>query len=718
LTRSPFMGYTYERTALTQTPSLRIAPNLRTLPPIRSSALVLRRLDWLGVLVAVVLAGCRGGFTSAPLAVEEVAYVGDAPCASCHATIAAAYGRTGHGRSFSRFNPAAAPEQFNGTTVRSDEGYVYDAFVRGDTLFQRERRYDDGSAAAPTHELVYPAAYVVGSGRATRSYIMDVGGHLTEMPLTWYAERKIWDLSPGYYASNARFDRPISRTCLTCHNALPAYSEGTQNHYGTVGRGITCERCHGPASAHVAERQAGRADSSLVRLSRLDVGRQMAVCQQCHLEGTIVFKTGKTPASFRPGMHLSETQVVYNPQAGIEDSTNFGLGSHAARLAQSACFKAEAITCTTCHDPHRPVAETGGDAINNACRSCHAPAALAQAVPKAVQAQHTASSACWSCHMQAAGTSDIPHVTFTDHWIRKRLPAVRASVETAVRRNTQEGPPVMLVRMLDVGETATQDPAEAALEEGLAYYEVWETQQRRPEHADRVRTLVRQALAGGATSPQGYVALGRVQMADSLAAAEAVFRQGVGAFPQDIRLAYWHATALRQLGRPAEAIPMFQAVLQRQPRFLEARFGLGDTQQDAGQATAAEASYRALVSEDPIHYPGVWNNLGLMLLMNGRAAEALDPLRRAVALDPLLVEALVNLGGAQLQQGDLAVADATFRRALRLQPDNTSALANRGVIAMQQGRRGEAIALFREVVRLNPNDARAQQMLVQLEAGR
>lgn len=666
--------------------------------------------------MAVVLAGCRGG--SAPAPVEDAAYVGDAPCASCHATVAASYVRTGHGRSFSRFNPAAAPERFDGTTVRSDEGYIYDAFVRGDTLFQRERRYDDGSGAAPTHELVYPAAYVVGSGRATRSYIMDVGGHLTEMPLTWYAERKIWDLSPGYYTNNARFDRPISRTCLTCHNALPAYSEGTQNHYDTVGLGITCERCHGPASVHVAERQAGRADSSLVRLARLDVGRQMAVCQQCHLEGTIVFKAGKTPASFRPGMHLSETQVVYNSQDGVQDSTNFGLGSHAARLAQSACFKEASITCTTCHDPHRPVAETGGDAINNACRSCHAPATLAQAVPKAVQAQHTATSACWSCHMQAAGTSDIPHVTFTDHWIRRRLPSVRASVETAVRRNTQLGPTVTLVRMLDVGDTATENPAEAALEDGLAYYEVWETQQRRPEHADRVRTLVRQALAGGAASPQGYVALGRVLMDDSLAAAETVFRQGTAAFPQDIRLAYWHAAALGRLGRPADAIPVFQAVLQRQPRFLEARSGLGDAQGEAGQTAAAEATYRAFVSEDPVHYPGVWNNLGLLLLVNGRAAEAVDPLGRAVALNPLLVEALVNLGGAQLQQGDAASADATFRRALRLQPANTSALANRGVIAAQQGRRGEAVALFREVVRLNPSDARARQMLAQLEAGR
>ena len=470
-------------------------------------------------------------------------------------------------------------------------------------------------------------------------------------------------------------------------------------------------------TAQRAGGDAARADSSLVRLPRLDVGRQMAVCQQCHLEGTIVFKPGATPATFRPGMRLSETQVVFNPKASLQDSTNFGLGSHAARLAQSACFKAAKVTCTTCHDPHTPVAETG-DAFNAACRTCHAPATLAASVPQAVQAEHaSATSACWSCHMQAAGTTDIPHVTFTDHWIRRRLPTVRVAPDAAVLRSPQDGLLWEMVRMLDAGETATADPAHAALEEALAYYEVWETLQRRPEHAAQVRRLVRAALAGGAASPQGYAALGRVLMADSLAAAETVFRQGSTAFPNDARLAYWLGATLRRQGRPQEALGAFQAALARQPLLLDARLGLADAQQDAGRAAEAESSYRTLLAADPTRYPGGWNNLGLMLLSGGRAAEAVAPLRRAVALDPLLVEALVNLGGAQLQQGDLAGADQTLRRALRFQPTNVSALANRGVIAAQQGRRAEAIALFRDVVRLSPGDARARQMLDRLVSG-
>ena len=159
------------------------------------------------------------------------------------------------------FDPETAPERFGADgaspQVCADDGYCYTAFVRGDTLYQRETRPD-----TPGWERVYAASHVVGSGNATRSYLMTVGdadstaAYVTEMPLTWYVERSIWDLSPGYRDGNARFDRPITLDCLTCHNARPAH-ETSQNFYTDVPLGISCERCHGPGSAHVAAFESG-----------------------------------------------------------------------------------------------------------------------------------------------------------------------------------------------------------------------------------------------------------------------------------------------------------------------------------------------------------------------------------------------------------------------------------------------------------------------------
>ena len=147
----------------------------------------MRRCLFAGTLLTLLaLAGC--GRTSEPdvgeaagpvvPVAQEAAYVGDEACASCHADLYTAYHRTGMGRSVSRFRPETAPERFGeGAVVYEPESdFYYEAFVRGDTLFQREYRL--GAGGEVVHERTHAAAYVIGSGNATRSYLMDVEGSL------------------------------------------------------------------------------------------------------------------------------------------------------------------------------------------------------------------------------------------------------------------------------------------------------------------------------------------------------------------------------------------------------------------------------------------------------------------------------------------------------------------------------------------------------------
>ena len=212
----------------------------------------------LGLTVLLLLVGCRAEERperpTAETVVEEAAYAGDEACASCHEDLYVSYHRTGMGRSVSRFDAGTAPERFDAEgrspVVHNDAfGFYYQAFVRGDTLYQREFRLDERGAVR--YERVHRADYVVGSGNATRSYLMRENGFVTEMPLTWYVERALWDMSPGYRTSNSRFSRPANLQCITCHNGLPEHTPFTQNHYADLPLGITCERCHGPAADHV-----------------------------------------------------------------------------------------------------------------------------------------------------------------------------------------------------------------------------------------------------------------------------------------------------------------------------------------------------------------------------------------------------------------------------------------------------------------------------------
>jgi len=72
----------------------------------------------------------------------------------------------------------------------------------------------------------------------------------------------------------------------------------------------------------------------------------------------------------------------------------------------------------------------------------------------------------------------------------------------------------------------------------------------------------------------------------------------------------------------------------------------------------------------------------------------LDAARRhldlAVALDPRLAPAWVNLGVARFRTGDAAGALEAYERALRVKPGHSSALTNMAFVYQQQGKEDQA----------------------------
>lgn len=152
----------------------------------------------------------------------------------------------------------------------------------------------------------------------------------------------------------------------------------------------------------------------MVSLGKIPVQAQFDVCRQCHLEGIKVRKSKSKKGDYEPGKLLSDFYEVFIPSNG--ESGDFGFASHAERLQQSECFKksGEKLTCTSCHNPHSKGPESV-DFYNQACRNCHA-----SGHEKVCSKTSGINSAdCTSCHLKVSGTSDIPHVSSTDHWIRR-----------------------------------------------------------------------------------------------------------------------------------------------------------------------------------------------------------------------------------------------------------------------------------------------------------
>lgn len=677
---------------------------------------------------------------AAPRPLEGAVAVGDSACASCHADIAASFHRTNKHRSISRFRAATAPERFGpGRSVHHEPtNLYYEPFLRGDTLYQRESRVD--SAGRVLHERVHAADYVIGSGNQTRSYLMDVGGHLTEMPLTWYAEHRRWDMSPGYEEANDRFDRKINVVCMTCHNAVPDHSAFTQNHYRDVPGGIGCERCHGRGSLHVAAREgdaepeAGVVDTTIVNPARLERGPQLAVCQQCHLAGIMVFPEGEGPGTFRPGEALARNRTVFVPGQQLTDPDWVGIDSHPLRLARSACYRESPMTCTTCHDPHRPAEMLPEDHYRQACLGCHGSEAADPAAgpgshaglcsrPDAATAEEARSGECVACHMRRGGTSDVPHVTFTDHWIRRDPGPPR---DPALGRPAFEGPdPIDLVALQERGRSSHDLSARVArtplhaLQKAAAYWDFYETMHRHPTYPSRVARLARDGLEGGrADHFEARVALGRaLAEMDSLEAAERVLRETAVAHPDEAWGHFWLGAVLEERGRAVEAVGALEEAVRIQPRFLEARVKLAEALYRSGRRPEARDHLETVVREDSLRYPRAWFNLGVIRLESGEPEPAFRAFGRASDLDPDFVDAHVQVGTLLLGAGLLDEAETAFLEALVAAPESVTALGSMAVLRLQQGDTARARRLLERVLEVERGNPQARGLLERIGSG-
>ncbi|MEO1077414.1 MAG: tetratricopeptide repeat protein, partial [Bacteroidota bacterium] len=530
-----------------------------------------------------------------------------------------------------------------------------------------------------------------------------------------------------------------------CHAGVPDATTFSVNHFVETDGGISCERCHGPASAHVAAWQAdpdGQADGpdlTIVNPAHLSIDLQLDVCQQCHLEGTTVFQPGETPLSYIPGAPLRAHRTVFATESSLDEPESFGVASHVVRMRLSACFEEtqgtpQAMTCTTCHDPHRPEEALPADHYNITCRSCHGAEAHEAACSRsdidagASDARVMAAQGdCVSCHLQKAGTSDIPHVTFTDHWIRRELPEARASVETALLRPTRTTPFRLVdVTAADRGEaplaTEANPDADARglIDSGLATFQFYETTHGLPAYLPSIVDRLRRGLALGGTHPDARVTLGRALAAmDSTEAALAALRDATATTPDHAWAYFWLGHTLHATGRSAEAVAALDQAVALAPKLVEAHLKHGEALNATGRATEAIVAWQAGLALDPEHHPDGWNNLGFALLQQQDIAGAEAALRRAVALDPDFAVARVNLGTAHLiaAQQDPTRLDAAaeqFERALATDATYAPALGNLGVLRAQQGRTAEARRLFERLLALDPTDQRARAYLQQL----
>lgn len=95
-----------------------------------------------------------------------------------------------------------------------------------------------------------------------------------------------------------------------------------------------------------------------------------------------------------------------------------------------------------------------------------------------------------------------------------------------------------------------------------------------------------------------------------------------------------------------------------------------------------------------------------------RYERAIEAYRRALAMDPGMVDAMNAMGAAYAESGNLALAREQFEAALKLQPESVYTYNNLGFVNYLSGDYPAAVAAYKQALRLDGSHEKARQNLI------
>lgn len=505
--------------------------------------------------------------------------LGSHACAECHAAIYKSYQASGMSRSAGRMGTGQFYEKKFGADI-GVEGTeaLYQIRLSADGSYLLEHRRAPGES--PIRRSL---AWFVGSGNVGRSYLFSHEGYLFHAPVSYYSSTGEWNLSPGFqHRRGADFGRLVETRCLQCHASQLQMANASEHRFAEIPfleGGVSCERCHGPGSRHVARmKTGGKGALEIVNPKRLEAERRDSVCAQCHLTGAS--RIARAPAKrsdYQAGGRLSDYVAVFvwaDPVAARVNAT-----SHFEKLAHSACKMASAdkLWCGSCHDPHSiPDPSARVEYYRRKCQACHEK----RPCTSSAESRRASGDNCAFCHMPKAEDRSVEHRAYTDHSIPRkaasRTPAGPASGGSLVPfwKTAADGRDLAMAM-------AALAQSEAAL--------------RRPAF----ELLVKES----ARNPEDMALLGQLaqfhdRMGNEAAAMEACERI-VRADPSNTAAKVNLGIYYVKRGRSAEAIGLWQDALKRNPSLTGARMNLGVALFHEGRAAEAEAALAAVLQYEP-----------------------------------------------------------------------------------------------------------------------
>lgn len=365
------------------------------------------------VIIAVIVffVSCLDAASGNQSDVRGVAYAGAASCATCHKSEYNSYLHTAHHNTSRTASDSSVAGSF---TAPANEFFYADTMKvvmekREGHLYQTA--YINGQKG---ESHLFDIA--IGSGRKAQTYLYHQGNEIHQLPVSYFVPAASWANSPGFPATRISFDRNIPSACFGCHasaanvQTVQTGSLSLSEKYlpGQQLLGIDCERCHGPANAHVEYHSAHPAEKQakfITAINTLNRLQKMDMCGLCH---SGIKKSQQSVFNFKPGDSLDN---FYYPDFMNTPADKMDVhGTQVQFLMASKCYRqSKDLTCITCHNTH--VNERENMALfSQKCMNCHNEANH-NFCSKAPELGENIKSNCIDCHMPAKPSKVITLLT-------------------------------------------------------------------------------------------------------------------------------------------------------------------------------------------------------------------------------------------------------------------------------------------------------------------
>lgn len=591
----------------------------------------------------------------------------------------------------------------------------------GDKFFVRT----DGEDGELT---TFPVEYVFGV-YPLQQYLLPLSrGRLQALSIAWDARpvseggQRWYHLYPDEtldYRDPLHWTGPYQNwntRCAECHSTdlQKNYNEATHSFNTEFAEvNVGCEACHGPGETHIelARNNAlasspaggfptdlsqrghwmlGASENIAQRVKPLESNLQIDSCARCHARRA-------TLGDYHYGADLLDTHRLSLPQSPLyyHDGQILDEVYVYGSFVQSKMHQA-GVVCSNCHEPHSLQLRAGG---NGVCAQCHRP----DTFDTEAHHYHPADSSgaqCVNCHMPETTYMGVdPRRDHSFRVPRPDLSVVMGTPNACNKCHAEQTPDWSLDALRQWGvqfrDTSTH-PARAL---------------QRAEQGDSRSTVQLAQLAADETNPviwraTAMEALGQFGGRDALQTATQLL------YSDDAML---RVSTIRAL----EFLPLHQRLQLLAPLFddevtlvrLEVASSLAGVPLDRvprEQADALGKLFREYVAVQREHadMPSAQMQLGIFYATRGDQPMAEAAYREALAINPQLIGARLNLADLLRGQSREEEAREQLQTALTIAPDQGAILHSLGLLETRAGNRDAALDYLSQAAALETQGTR------------